>query len=103
MKKGLELLRTTHKSTELSIEMKMNYHVFMAFWFEPFQASREVLIDNSHDALMSGQVEFAMYSAFNSCRMSFMCGQNLVKGETNCMSLGNRMVSSLFLNALFIE
>ena len=86
----------THlKSRELKVEMKMMYHVFIAFWKEPLQASREVLIDLSQEALLCGQVEFAMFSAFNSCRMSFVCGQNIVKGEVNCASLANRMVKNI--------
>jgi tetratricopeptide (TPR) repeat protein len=71
--------------------MKVMYHFFISFWKEPFQASREVLIDTSQEALMRGQVEFAMSSAFSSCRMSFICGQNLLKGELNCTSLAQRV------------
>lgn len=91
---GLNLLDTNLKSRELSIELKMCYHIFVAFWKEPLQASREVLIDISQEAMMTGQIEFAMSSAFNSCRMSFFCSQDLVKGEINCTSLAKRMVSN---------
>ena len=97
VKMGLNLLDTNLKSNELSIELRMCYHVFVAFWKEPLQASREVLIDISQEALMSGQIELAMSSAFNSCRMSFFCSQNLEKGEINCTSLANRMVSNAML------
>lgn len=91
VKKGLQLVDTHLKSRELSVEMKSMYHFFISFWKEPFQASREILIDISQEALMQGQVEFAMGSAFSSCRMSFICGLNLLKGEINCTSLARRM------------
>lgn len=69
------------------------YHVYISFWKEPLQATREALIDIHQETLLEGKMEFAMSCAFNSCRESVMSGVNLNEINDDCIAVTNKMVS----------
>jgi hypothetical protein len=91
VKTGIALLKQHNEKTRMPVLNTM-YHVFISFWKEPVQATCEALIDTHQESLMEGQMEFAMSSAFHSCRQSFMCGTNLKKLNNDCISVTTKMV-----------
>ena len=86
-----ELLKKLNARAHIPV-LETLCHEFISFWKEPIQATCEALIGTHQEALMEGQMEFAMSSALHSCRQSFMCGNNLMKVHSDCKSVANKMV-----------
>ena len=92
VKIGLSLMKQHNVRGQIPI-LDTLYHVCISCFKEPLQATREALIGIHQEALLEGKMEFAMSSAFNSCRQSFMSGVNLQEINDDCISVANKMVS----------
>jgi hypothetical protein len=91
VKAGLALLKEDTARGNMPVLNSM-YYAFVSYWKKPLQSSWEALIDTHQDALMEGQMEFAMTSALYLVRQGFMCGTNLEKQNNDCISVANKMV-----------
>ena len=68
------------------------YHVQVSFWVEPLQATCEALLGTHDQALLEGQIEFAMSGSLQSSRRSLLCGNGLAKVNNDSKLIGNEMV-----------
>lgn len=72
----------------------MNYfvHSFLSVWVEPLQANADKLLGIHQEALVAGDVTYAIMAAFNYCRKSFHCGNNLTVLEKDSVAVAFKMV-----------
>lgn len=132
VKTGLAFLKHCNDTARLPVLEALDNEYISFFWKEPVQATRESLIRTHQECLLLGQMasnalyyqylfylpvstqsqpqhlisfiqEFAMPSAFHSCRHNFMSGTHLLKLHSDCTSVTNKMASITHTHSEYVR
>lgn len=91
VKTALSLAKQFNRKDHVVV-LETLYHVRISFWVEPLQATCQALNDMHSDALLEGQIEFAMAGSLQSFRRSLFCGNELTKVSNDAKLIGKEMV-----------
>lgn len=95
--KSTLLILDRFNATALYPKINQSQYSFLLYMKKPFQSITNALEENRRDALMVGNVEFAMISYFMHCQFALFTGTCLSDVDKKCFALSKEMVNSLFV------
>ncbi|KAL7462783.1 hypothetical protein ACHAXS_003158 [Conticribra weissflogii] len=91
------LILDRFNATTLYPKINQSQYSFLLYMKKPFQSITNALHENRQDALMVGDVEFAVLSYFMHCQFALFTGTRLSDVDKKCFALSKEMVHDFFL------